>query len=159
MATKPRNRTLEARNSVARIWGETIADLVIPDLSTASDFEAIKIRAAAYTIRDYPKARRMVNNSMVTRLLEPRKWYKNVRRPTARDWHRVRTRLVDDAEIPHAVLAKLGFHIGEFGVLAEGAPKAQGNILVEKDHSASQASAVGGQGIDQVTRILLASFR
>lgn len=136
---RTRNKRLERRNGVAGIWGEAVANLILPDHGV-SEREADKIRSVAIKIRDYPKARRMVNIAIVTRLLDQtkKKSKEKLRNATKSDWNKVYHRACDDEEIPLAVLVKLGFHIGGFGLLTEGGPAIQENILAGKDTLANQ---------------------
>lgn len=136
---RTRNKWLERRNSVAGIWGQEVANLMLPDHGV-SEREADEIRSVAIKIQDYPKARRMVNNAIVTRLLDQTKKQSKdkLRKATKSDWNKVYHRACDDEEIPLAVLVKLGFQIGEFGLLTEGGPELQENILVEKDTLANR---------------------
>lgn len=75
--------------------------------------------------REYAQARRMVNSLVVTRLLqESRSTLKLSDRVKVRmsDWIAISSGNVDDSEVSHKVLMKLGIHIGELGILIVGSP-------------------------------------
>lgn len=75
--------------------------------------------------RDYAQAQMMVNNLVVTwLLLDSRRILELSDRVNVRvsDWIAISSGNVDDSEISHEALMKLGIHIGELGILTVGSP-------------------------------------
>lgn len=138
-----RNRVQETRNTVVKQWGVEVADYLFQSPNISGYMGIVIQRAADSYPQQYDTARRMVNNAIIRRLLDPLQASKtaNTRHALPRDWKAIRKDAYSDTEVPIEDLKQLGLHIGVFGTLQEGPP-----VLGLEDVSAGDDQALGGTG-------------
>lgn len=137
-----RNRVQETRNTVVKQWGVEVADYLFQSPNISGYMGIVIQRAADSYPQQYDTARRMVNNAIIRRLLDPLQASKtaNTRHALPRDWKAIRKDAYSDTEVPIEDLKQLGLHIGVFGTLQEGPP-----VLGLEDVSAGDDQALGGK--------------
>lgn len=109
-APMARNRAAEARKNLERHWRIEIADHLLQDPNMAGHMAREILKIAALYPQQYGTARRMVNNAIMRRLLDPLQDSRsaNTRHALTRDWLAIKKDAYSDAEIPIEDLKQLG---------------------------------------------------